>query len=89
MAPTTTKTKRPVPHKAPAAPPRKPPTIPKTKVPVNKAVTPDNPDEDEPLIRIAFSVNDLAGLVGQLNGWDDAVAHRLRMRLAKHRQRWG
>lgn len=88
MAPTSTKTKRPLPIKKVAAPPRKPPATPKTKAPTDKMVAAGT-DEDEPLIRIAFSVDDLAGLVGQLNGWDDAVAHRLRMRLAKHRQRWG
>lgn len=89
MAPTSTKTKRPIPTKKVAAPPRKPPTRTKTAAPTNKITTPEDPNEEEPLIRVAFSVDDLAGLVGQLNGWDDAVAHRLRMRLAKHRQRWG
>jgi CBS-domain-containing membrane protein len=48
-----------------------------------------NGDADEPLIRIAFSSEDLDRLIEQLSHWDDAVAHRLRMRLAKHRERWG
>ena len=46
------------------------------------------PTEDEPLIRIAFGAEDLERLIDHLNGWDDPVAHRLRLRYSKHRQRY-
>ena len=45
------------------------------------------PDDNEPLIRIAFGAEDLERLIDHLNGWDDPVAHRLRLRYTKHRQR--
>jgi hypothetical protein len=42
---------------------------------------------DEPLIRIAFGAEDLERLIDYIEGWDDPVAHRLRLRYSKHRQR--
>lgn len=81
MPTATTKTKR-------AAPP-----APAKKVAAKKVAPPPqatvNGDTDEPLIRVAFSVEDLTKLVDHIHGWEDSVAYRLRMRLAKHRERWG
>ena len=93
MAPTTTKTKRaaPAPTKAPAR-----------KVAAKKIATPaingrpastdrlpSNTDNEEPLIRVAFSAEDLTKLVDHIDGWSDSIAYRLKMRLAKHQERWG
>ena len=75
-------TKTPTPTKAPAKRPAK-----KTAAPAPTATV--NGDTAEPLIRIAFSADDLTMLVAHIGGWDNAVAHRLRMRLAKHHERWG
>jgi hypothetical protein len=88
MAPTTTKTKRaaPAPTKAPA---RK---IAAKKAPAAPAPPPRatlNGDSEEPLIRVAFSAEDLTKLVDHLDGWSDSIAYRLKMRLAKHQERWG
>lgn len=84
MAPTTTKTKRaaPAPTKAPAK-----------KVAAKAAPAPPratlNGDSEEPLIRVAFSAEDLTKLVDHIDGWSDSIAYRLKMRLAKHQERWG
>ena len=75
-------TKTPTPTKAPAKRPAKKPAPAPTRATTNG-------DTAEPLIRVAFSVEDLESLIAQLHDWDDAVAHRLRMRLAKHHERWG
>jgi hypothetical protein len=48
-----------------------------------------NGDDGEPMIRVAFSADDLAKLVDHLSGWNDSIAYRLQMRLAKHQERWG
>jgi hypothetical protein len=48
-----------------------------------------NGDSDEPLIRVAFSAEDLTKLVDHIDGWDDSLVYRLKMRLAKHNERWG
>lgn len=54
-----------------------------------KKVTPPPPEPvEEPLIRVAFSADDLFQLLQQLEGWDSPIAHRLRLRLSRHRVRF-
>ena len=57
--------------------------------PVKKAAPSPSANGDGPLIRVAFNPEDLEALLDRLGDWNDAIAHRLRMRLAKHQQRWG
>lgn len=45
-------------------------------------------DKEEPVIRVTFTSEDMCRLLDRLEGWDDPIAHRLRMRYSKHRMRW-
>ena len=49
---------------------------------------PTEEEENEPPIRVAFSGEDMCRLLDKIEGWDDPVAHRLRLRYSKHRLRW-
>lgn len=53
-----------------------------------KKLAPVVPPVEEPLIRVAFSADDLFALLQQLEGWDSPIAHRLRLRLSRHRMRF-
>lgn len=52
------------------------------------APTPPPSPPEEPLIRVAFSADDLFQLLQQLEGWDSPIAHRLRLRLSRHKLRF-
>jgi hypothetical protein len=53
-----------------------------------KAAEPLPPAPEEPLIRVAFTADDLFQLLQQLEHWDSPIVHRLRLRLSRHRQRF-
>lgn len=76
--------------KAPAKVPAKKAATTADFAKAKKAAAPapiQNGEDNEPLIRIAFGAEDLERLIEKLDGWDDPVAHRLRLRYSKHRQR--
>lgn len=58
---------------------------PRQRVP--KPAKVEEPAQEEVFIRVAFTADDLFELLQQLEGWDNPIAHRLRLRLSKHRLR--
>ena len=58
-----------------------------TRKPPSKKAAPVEEEVKEPLIRVAFTPHDFRRLLDHVEGWEDPVAHKLRLAYSRYRMK--